>query len=206
VAQRVDDLRRRVPIVALLEPDVVRRTDAGQHGQLFAAQPRGPSPAGHGDADLFRCDEPATRPQELTPCVLRALQVRLSRARARHWASVSRSDGSGTRCAARGRGKVKPVARQHCPGVWVRRVVTRGDASRRGVLQQVMGAREAKTTALRPAHVPLGPGHPTPADVTARSRRLPAGARSTRRRAQANVLAFEKMISGGSRHVDIPGS
>ena len=39
----------------------------------------------------------------------------------RHWPSVSRSDGSGTRCVARGGRKVKQVARQHCPGVWVRR-------------------------------------------------------------------------------------
>ena len=44
----VDDLGGGVVFAALLEPQVVVRADPGEHGQLFAPQPRNPSAAGGG--------------------------------------------------------------------------------------------------------------------------------------------------------------
>jgi hypothetical protein len=44
----IDDLRGGVVFAALLEPQVVVGADPGEHGQLFAPQPRNPSAAGGG--------------------------------------------------------------------------------------------------------------------------------------------------------------
>ncbi|GAA2749953.1 hypothetical protein GCM10009869_07780 [Amnibacterium kyonggiense] len=49
-----DDLRRRVPLAALLEPDVVLGADAGEQRDLLAAEARDAAAGAGGDADGLR--------------------------------------------------------------------------------------------------------------------------------------------------------
>jgi hypothetical protein len=61
---RVQHLRRGVDVASLLEPRVPGDADAGQRGDLLAAQARRAAPGGGRQADLLRRDPLAPAAQE----------------------------------------------------------------------------------------------------------------------------------------------
>lgn len=64
----VEDLGRRVPLVALLEAGVVVRAHRRQDGDLFSAQAAHPAYALLGQADVVRADRCASCPEEVAEC------------------------------------------------------------------------------------------------------------------------------------------
>jgi hypothetical protein len=64
--QRLEHLDRRMAVAALLKPQVVVRADAGERGDLLAAQPGDAPQPGDPHPDVIRVDQFAAGAQVLT--------------------------------------------------------------------------------------------------------------------------------------------